>query len=317
MSKKGGGGNFNNRAARRFKQLDKVDLMSQSEIFDIMDEDIGTILDQVTKNRNHQGPYPQYVMNGFGNLSTVLWIKRYVKSHVRVKKSKKKGKLITDLSKDDVISLKTIIADAFKKSVTNFYQNQIQEFKERNVMLGETFVMLDPKNYRLAKKLNDKGESLDEKDLQELIIQVFGDPVNNAKFVHRIFNMSPVSDKKKLKILKKMYRKRFTEMVGAMFTVTDNKSDCIEMLYQYVCKMKKKDRAPFILAYAQAYKKNKTSNFRLVAEGIFYDKNKDIFKEMAKYDIGLKKSFKNLKKKDKTKAKEKKADRESVEITLF
>ena len=49
MSKnKGNGGGFQNRAAQRFKTVNKVDLIKQSEVFDILDEDMKIILDQVT-----------------------------------------------------------------------------------------------------------------------------------------------------------------------------------------------------------------------------------------------------------------------------
>ena len=111
--------------------------------------------------------------------------------------------------------------------------------------------------------------------------------------------------------MKQMYgKKRFVKAAGAMLTVTDNNSDCIEMIYQYIKDLKTKKRAPYILEYARAYKENKSSNFRLSAEGKFYKKNKKLIKELIECDIGFKKAFKNLKgKKDKTKDKPKKNDK--------
>lgn len=325
MSKKNGGGEFTNRAAKRFKQVDKVDLMSQEEVFEILSGDITTILDQVTKNRNREGQWPNYVPNMFANLSTPLWFLKYCEETVKVKpkyKKNKKGKktkkvlkykIKTDLTEEQVESLKQILADAFKKSATNQYSNQTQEFEERNELITKAFIHLEPRIYHLTGKLT----GLSKAQRRELAVQVWGDPVNNMKFVHRLFNISVVSDKKKLKIMKAMYEDRFVTAVGAALTVDTNNSDCIAMLYDYLMSKKsKKKRAPYILAYAEAYKKNKESNFRLKAEGEFYEKNKRLFKELAGYDIGYKKSFKRLKPKKnkdakKDKVKDKKRDKES------
>lgn len=293
MSKnKGGADGFNNRAAKKFRQPDKVDLMSQQEIFDIFDEDIGTILGQYTAARNHEGKFPQYVANAFANLSTSLWVYRYVDDHVNAKIKKKSGKLkySTDLSEDDIESLKTMISDAFKKSATNQFPGQTQEFKERNKLLSKAFAVLDPLTVHLARKLK-----LDESQCRELAIQVYGDPTNNFRQIHKINNHSTVSDKKKLKLLKAMYgKKRFVNAVGAAMTVDNNNSDCLAMLYEYFCGLKKKKRAPILLAYARSYKKNKSYNFRL-NDGKFYEKNKDLIKELKHCDIGFKKAFKQLK----------------------
>lgn len=301
MSKSKGGGDFNNRAAKKFKQMDRVDQIPQDEVFEVLDEDISTILEQVKANRNRQGKFPTYVPNMFANLSTALWFKDYVDEHVKVKK---KTKIKSDLTEDDLESLRQILADAYKKSATNFYQNQTQEFKDRNELIGEAFIKLYPGVYHMTKKLG-----LNKSQRRELAIQIYGDPVNNMKFVHKLFNNSSVSDKKKLKLLKKMYgKKRFITAVGAAMTVDSNNSDCIAMLYEYMMSKKKKKRAPFIMAYAIAYKKNKSSNFRL-SGGEFYSKNKPIIKELKQCDIGFKKAFKNLKAKSQGPVKTKKNDK--------
>lgn len=297
-NKGGDGGGFDNRAYRRFKVPEKVDLMSQKEIFEIFDEDISKILEQYTANRNHRGKFPMYVANGFANLSTPLWVKEYVKEHCSIKK--KNGKLKTDLSEDEIESLKTMLADAYKKSATNQYPQQTQEFAERNKMIGTAFIALDPELYALTKKLG-----LSKSQRRDLVIQIFGDPTNNMRFVHKIFNHSTLSDKKKLKLMQKMYGKeRFTKAVGAAMTVDSNNSDCIAMLYNYMMKLKLKKRAPILLAYSESYKKNKSSNFRL-SGGDFYKDNKRLIKELKKGDIGYKKAFKNLKPKPKDKTKPK------------
>lgn len=292
MSKKNNNGGFNNKAAERFKRLDTIDLMDQRKVFEVLDDDINVILDQVTKKRNHQGKYPEYMKNAFANLSTSLWFYNYVKEHVKVSK---KGKMKSDLSEEDLESIRTLLASAYRCSVTNFYSNQTQEFKERNKLITKAFILLYPKVYKLALKLKLGDNKKDNKTAaRELTIQVYGDPVKNMRFVHTIFNNSPLSEKKKMKLFKKMYGKRFVSAIGAALCVKSTKSDFLATIYDYVNKIKsKKKRAPYILAYVKAYKEIKDNNFRL-EDGKFYKKNKKLFKELAECDIGFKKAFKKL-----------------------
>lgn len=292
MSKKNRGGDgFSNQAARMFKRVEKVDLLSQEEIFRVLDDEMQLILDQVSAHRNHErgAQFPDYILNGFANLSTVLYFKKFVKKHVKVKH--KKHKIVTDLTEDSIQSLRQLLADAYKKSATNFYSQQTIEFTDRNEMLSRTFVMLDPKNYALTKKLK-----LKKSQRRDLCIQVFGDPVYNMRYIHKTFNESALSDKKKLKLLRKMYgKKRFVTAIGAAMTIDNNNSDMLANLIGYVTGMKKKRRrAPYLMAYAIAFKKNKTYNFRL-ADGDFYRRNKPLIKELKKVDIGFKKAFRQLK----------------------
>lgn len=291
MSKRNGNGGdgFNNALAKLFRNPDKVDTLSQKKIFDTFNDDIGTLLGQMTAYRNHDGKFPQYIQNAFCNLSSALWFKEYVKDHCKITK---KGKLKSDLSEDELESLRLILADAYKKSAQNQYPQQTQEFTDRNKMLSETFILLCNDQYKLARKLG-----LDKSQTRDLCIQIYGDPIGNMKFIHKIFNHSIMSDKKKIKLLKKLYGDRFDSAVGAAMTVDANNSDCIAMLYDYMMSLKKKKRAPIIMAYAIAYKRNKSNNFRMAGDGEFYRKNKDIIKELKDLDIGFKKAFKPLKKK--------------------
>lgn len=299
MSKRNGGQDFPNRACRKFKDNPKADRLAQDEIFEILEEDVAVILQQITDARNHRGKYPTYTGQMFVNLSVPLFFWKYVKKHV--KPNFKKGKIRTDLEDDQIESLKQLIADAYKRSATNQYGHP-QEFEERNELLSKTFERLEARNRKLAKKL--KG--LEERQIRDLLIQVYTDPVVNFKYVHRIINDSTVSDKKKLKTLKKMYGDRFVAAVGAAMTIESNRSDCIDMLFQYVNGLKAKKRAPFIRAYAEAYKANETKNTSRINQEFKY-KNRKIIKELKKIDIGYKKAFKNLKgenpKKKKKKAK--------------
>lgn len=289
MSKgKNNNSKFTNRAAKRFNDMSKVDVMSQEEIFDILDEDMKTILDQVTAYREHKpnSPYPPYVANMFANLSAVLYFHDYVGDHVEVKKN---GKIKTDLEEADLESLRMIIADVYKKSLAGVYQNT-QEYSDRNELLGKAFKKLCPRIYRLTKKFKELSKST----RRDLTIQFYGDPVYNFKFIHKHINKSPISDKKKRKLFQKIYgKKRFVKAVGAAMTVEGNNSDCLAMLFDYMSGLKKKKRAKYLRAYADAYKRSKGSRyFRIDAD--FYEKNKRLIRELAIVDIGYKKAFKDL-----------------------
>ena len=311
MSKKNNNGGFSNKAAERFKRLDTIDLMDQRKIFELLDDEINVILEQVTRKRNHQGKFPEYMKNAFANLSTPLWFYNYVKEHVQITK---KGKMKSDLSEDDLESLRMLLASAYRCSVSNFYTNQTQEFKERNELITKAFIKLYPKVYRLALKLKLGDSKKDNRQAaRELAIQVYGDPVKNMRYIHTIMNNSPLSDKKKMKLFKKMYGKRFVQAIGAALCIKSSKSDFLATCYEYVDKIKsKKKRAPYILAYVKAYKEIKDNNFRL-EDGKFYKKNKKLFKELGKCDIGFKKAYKKLSDRSK-REKEKKREEKRREI---
>ncbi|MCM1230210.1 MAG: hypothetical protein NC489_08755 [Ruminococcus flavefaciens] len=209
----------------------------------------------------------------------------------------KKDHLKTDLTKDQVESLKSILADAYRKSCSSMYTNQSQEYTERNALITSAFIMLSPDTYRESRKL----EGLTKSIRQELTIQVYGDPVHNFRYIHRIINKSTVSDKKKLKYLKAVYGKRFTAMVGAAMTTEGNNSDCLAMIFELIQKTKKKKRGKFIQAYAEAYKKNNPSRYFRMDKS-FYDENKKLIKLLIgkkkhperAIDAGYRKAFADM-----------------------
>lgn len=309
MSNKNGG-DFNNLAARRFKVPDKIDGMSQKDVFSILETDIKTILDQITRFRVDHGKFPKYVPNMFANISTALWFHEYVMDNVTVKAVNRKGKKVklkkafksnskkvkfkvkSDLSDEDLESLRFILADAYKKSLTNFYAAQTQEFESRMKYLSNAFAYLSPKQYAIARLL---GRS--KTKTKELIIQVYGDPVQNMRYVAKLVDEAKgdISDKKKLKILRALYGKsRFITAVGAAMTVTKNDSDCIASCFEFMMKKKETKRALYLKAYAEAYKINKSSNFRMQDPSV-WKKNKRLYKMLGEYDEGFKKSYKGLK----------------------
>ena len=58
----------------------------------------------------------------------------------------------------------------------------------------------------------------------------------------------------------------------------------------------------------KAYKELKDNNFRL-EDGKFYKKNKSLFKELGKCDIGFKKAYKKLKDRDKREKQKKREEK--------
>lgn len=290
--------NFNNRAARKFRIMEDVPTFPQKEIFRILDDDIDVILEQVIKSKNGQGKFPNYILNGFANISTALWFKDYVKEHVEVSK----GNLYSDLEEDQVEALRQILARAYKKSVVNYYSTVTQEFSNRNKLIGSTFVRLCPRAYRITRDLDTSENTLRESQKRDLVIQSYLNPYHNMRYVYNIFDHSSVSDKKKLKILRKLYGDRFRNAIGAALTINNTKSDFLSMIYEFVmedCRKRSKkktlkERAPYIHSYARAYKYNQTCYFKM-KDGQFYQENKDIIDELIAYDLGYKKAFRCLK----------------------
>lgn len=295
MAKKGNG--FSNKAARKFDEPNKVDLYSEDEIYEVLNEDVDVILDQLTANREHRGRFPKYTGNMFANISTAKYFYEYVKENWG------------DLTKEEKLSMKSLISQAFKDSVSMKYQNQAMENGDRNEYLRETFYAMSKKAYKVAKKLG-----LEKDKTKELIIQAYIEPKYAIKQVAKLFDMSTLSDKKKMKLLKEIYggKERFVDAVGASLTVDFNSSDFVHMVYGFVMKLKKDKRKKFIEAYAINFKKIKKSSF--VLKGDFLEKNARIIKRLIRKDRGYKKAFDiGVNKVAKNGKKDKKQKKSSVE----
>ena len=180
---------FNNRAAKKFNDLGKVETMSQEEIYDVLLDDLELILQQFTDYRNHKpnSSFPLYMGNAFANLSTALFFYEFAKDQIKITK---KGKMKTDLSKDELESLRQIVSEAYKKSVTNYYQNQQLDHDDRMKLLGKTFELLSPDVYRMSKKL----DGLTKSQRRTLNIMIYGEPVRNMKYLHKMLNNSTVTN---------------------------------------------------------------------------------------------------------------------------
>ena len=280
---------FNNRAAKRFNQIEKVATMDQDEVFDIWSGDLKIITGQLTAARNHTGPYPTYVANGFSNLSSALFFYRLTNNGGRIAHGLKvKTK---DLDEDDVESIRELISDAYRRNSGDMYQKWVQDFSDRRRLLSKAFIPLYPKVYKRTKDLKLEKKS----QRRDLTIQIYGDPVYNFKVVHKILNSSTVSAKKKMRFLRKVYKKRFPEAIGAAMTVDNLSSDSLGIIFDHINRSKKSKRAKYLYYFAKAYKKNQSRYFQMNNE--FIRKNKDLVKQLKKLDIGFKKAVRKMKQK--------------------
>ncbi len=272
MSKKGPG--FSNKAARKFDEPNKVDLYSEDEIYEVLNEEVEMILEQLTANRERRGKYPKYAMNMFANISSAKYFYEYVDENRK------------DLTKEEIISMKSLISQAFKDSVSMKYQNQVLENADRNDYLRNTFYLMAKKSFKIARKLD-----LGKDKTKELIIQAYIEPKYAIKQVAKLFDASTLSDKKKMKLLRELYetKARFIDAVGATLTVDFNSSDFVHMVYDFVMKSSKDKRKKYIEAYAINFKKIKKSSFML--KGDFLEKNHKLIKKLIRKDRGYKKAF--------------------------
>lgn len=331
MSKKGKGNGFENRAAKRFGDPFKSSLLSEDEVYRILSKDINIMLDQMTAHRTHKmgAKYPTYINDVFVNLSSAKFFYEYVMEHAE----RKKRGVITDLTGDQVISLKKILSDAYRNYANSRNKDQLKaiiaDYTDRLDYLGRAYVQLDPVIFDMSKKL-DLG---DKKERAEFCVHMANDPQKSTKQIATFFDKSTLSNKKKLELLQDMckkkplvgikcdkpatdedddknndnYRKRkelpkFIMLAGATLTMNKNGSDFFDMIFDHIMKQKKKRRIKYLEAYAIAYKTVMYHNKRL--EGDFYKKNKKLIKKLVgskKHlfidgkDVGFKKAFSGLK----------------------
>lgn len=292
---------FENAAAFVFRDINRVHLLAQDKIDKVLKSDIDTIMDQMSAFMEQEGkdlpkgvrrvPFPTYILNAFANVSTARWFSEYVQKHV---KPKKKGRIIrTDLTETQIEALKRIISEAYTRSCTGFYEKSVQDYARRTRHLTKTFARLDPVNYRISKKL--KGLSKSQR--RDLILRIYADPMHNMKFIHRVINEVTIPDSKKLKILRRMYGgERFVQAVGAAMCVEGNNSDCLSMLYEYMVGLKHKKRAPYLKAYAEAYKFQPGARYFRLYDPKFWDNdhNKEYFEVLTEMDEGFAKAFEGL-----------------------
>lgn len=296
MSKKGKGG-FANRAARRFADMTKVELMSQDEIYDILKSDLKDILEQVTVARRGEGPYPAYIGNAFANVSAALFMYEFAKENVKAEKGKKRIRVKTPLSDDELESLRHIVSEAFKKSERREYEAQALDYDLRQKYLGKAFAKLSPAQYAMVKEL----PTLTKPERLSLLVNTYGDPTFTVRRVRVLMDKVGgatdggvrMTDEEKLEFLRELYGPNFDQFVGAAMTVGDSMSsdsDLLLALFKFMDGCKKKRKRRILAYYATAYKRVKGVPFYRM-NGSFFGDNERLIKKLVKSDAGFKKAF--------------------------
>lgn len=328
---------FQNFSAKRLKDIDHVATMCEEEIYDILRKDIKEILNQVAdyqetqdsgsyherkKKSNHKGfsPYPNYTKNIFANLSGVKFFYELVYMW-------KEGDV--ELDKRERGAIKMLLSTAYRDTISKTKVYPVLDDEYRCEMICEAFKILDKKHYKLALKLTsyetvkssrlkrpDSDKSRDElrkeKEIKkakaeaaacELTIQAFQDPKYTARVVVREFDRRTMSSKKKMKLLHKLYGKRFHSACGAILGIEGGSSDIVGDVKDAIAKMKKKERIEVLRAYGDYFKRFGKRSFLL--DSRFYKKHKKIIKKLIREDIGYKKAFAGMKDKKPSEDKEK------------
>ena len=318
---------FQNFGAKRLKDIDHFTTMWEEVIYDIRRKDIKEILKQVAdyqetqesgsyherkKKNSHKGfsPYPNYTKNIFANLSGVKFFYELVYMW-------KEGDV--DLDKRERKAIKMLLSTAYRDTISKTKIYPVLDDEYRCEMICEAFKILDKKRYKLALKLTsyetvkssrlkrpDSDKSRDELRKEkavkkakaeaaacELAIQVFQDPKYTARTVVREFDRRAMSSKKKMKLLRKLYGKRFFNACGAILGIEGGSSDIVGDVKDALAKMKKKERIQVLRAYGDYFKRFGKRSFLLDAR--FYKKHKKIIKKLIREDIGYKKAFAGMK----------------------
>lgn len=329
MGKNKGDG-YQNLAAKRFKDIQRTALMPESEVYYILQKDLETILDQMTAYRESQKQaemkrngekvkgnkgfvkFPNYTKTMFANLSVAKCFYELVMEY-------KKGNM--SFTKDQKESLKMLLAGAYIESISRNKVYPVRDDAYRCEYLCKAFKILDRKHYKVALELTsaeirskrpqkpdeDKTPEERRRDRKrrkkrakaracEVIMQAFQDPMYGAKVVASEFDKHNLSDKKKLKLLKKLYEDRYYIALGTMLGIDGGNSDLVGTIKDAMRKMKKKQRRKILRSFAEYYKRFGSRNFLLDAE--FYEKHKKIIKDLIFEDIGYKKAFADMDRKN-------------------
>ena len=328
-------GGFTNRSATKLSDRNKVEVMREKDLFDILDDnEIYVILKQITAARMHgkgHGPFPTYIDNFFVNLSAAKRIYKFVDERITYKLSEKSKKHrkhgdyydiefhAEDLSEDDIESMKSLLFRIYRASKTNGYPEQSQDRYDRERYLSKAFCMLDPLGYALAKKLKihgfdpDKSTTIDKPKTRELVVLSYGDPIKNISSVSRCFDAADVTVDEKVKhhVFGYLYYDREIQAMGTALTVSRNDSDFVSSIYDEVKGMKKTMRSEILDATFQAYKYNNTLYPRISSDKEFVEKNKKLMKKLTKHDAGFRKAKRRVESLHEQ-AKAKKKDRGTV-----
>lgn len=289
--------NFQNPAAKKFGNIEVVDQFPEEEIYRILIDELPVILRQINSAKSG-GKYPEYAVNMFANVSSAKFVLEFVQRWD--KQIRKTGDSdMMDIS--DVKALRQLIAEGYIRR--DKFMNQKLDEKERNKYLLKAYALLDPVGVKIAKKLK-----LKKKATIEVALLVRKPAKYSVDRLGKLFDTSTVSNKKKLKVLKKLTKtkKKFADYIGSALTINRAITDFVGMAYDVVMprsetkkgrltKKMRKRRAPYLRAYATTFKKRKQFNTILTDD--FYKLNKKLIKELIEEDAGFRKAFKILKSK--------------------
>ena len=160
---KGKGDGYQNLAAKRFKDVQKTALMSEEEVYHILQKDLEVILDQMTAHRESQRQaemkrngekvkgarkgfvkFPNYTKNMFANLSVAKCFYELVGEW-------KKGNI--SFTKEQRESIKMLLASAYIETISRNKIYPVRDDEYRCEYLCEAFRKLDKKHYKIAHKL--------------------------------------------------------------------------------------------------------------------------------------------------------------------
>lgn len=285
MSNKKNKSQFSNLLANRFNDPRRVELMSEEEVYKVMNKDFETLLKQLSDNLNQVAgaKYPVYAANMFHNPSTARYIYDYVKQN--------KDEIKQD--ENELLAIRHLIAVGYKDNMSKQYYHQDDAI--RSELLLSAFKMISKSRIKLAKQLKLTGKDKDTKLEAATAVAIFSYlNMDQITKVATMINKSEVKNKRKHEIFKKLYGKRYKSAYGALFTISRD-NDFVFYMYEKFGKMNKKRRYKVLFEYATHYKKTK-QRYPFIESDTFLKENKKIIKKLAKEDIGFKKAFTSYKK---------------------
>jgi len=294
MARKNKGGGFTNYGARVFNQdkAKKIQRMAEPEIYDVLHEELGTMIQQLVDFRDPDKkgtPYPNYIKFIFQNLSSAKFIKQYLKAN------RKK------ISKEEKKAFRVLIETGYKETYLN--SPNAAEDVDRVRLLMDAYFILYPKRVKRIK--NKLGIS----KLNACELSLFtqsSEPYYNIRNAAKILDKSDLKFKKKLKLLNDLIKDPY--LWYGTFLSVPKKSDFVSDIFDYMCKSKKKKRYIILGGFATSFKYTGKMNSLMNTASFLDDKtNKKLIKSLIKEDIGFKKAFAAyINKKDRDKRKKQK-----------
>jgi hypothetical protein len=285
MSNKKNKNNFQNPLAQKFQDPNRIETMSEEEIFKIMDKDLETLLKQLAANLNGEpgAKYPVYGANMFFNPSSARYIYEYTRQY--------QDEIESD--ENELLAIRHLIATGYKDNLQKKFHYQDDDI--RSDLLLKAFKKISKDRIEIAKKLKINSEDKETKLEAAIAIAIFSYlNMDQITKVATMIDKSDVKNKKKQKIFKKLYGKRYKMAYGALFTI-NRQNDFVTYMFKKFEKLNKKKKYQVLFEYATHYKRIKHRSFVLESEE-FLKENKKLIKQLAKEDIGFKKAFMSYKK---------------------